>query len=404
MVKDDNYYKILGVEPNADQKAIKKAYNKQVLKWHPDKNKEPGAEEKFKEIQKIYEVLSDAEKRSKYDEYGEEGLNEQGMHHGMDPNDIFQHMFGQGMGFGQRMGRQNNVPSVEKQINVNLEDIYNGKKIDITYNRSDLCSKCDGSGSKSGKSYKCGTCNGRGVRVVTRQMGPGMVQQMQMPCDKCNGQGESVNNNDKCVTCSGTKSEKVKFTFNFDLTPGMPSNVKFGIRGEGNQDVVSKQRSDLNVILTVSEHKVFKRNNNDLIIEQDIELWESLCGFEKQISHISGKKIWFSSNISEQIKSGDIRVIKGYGMPLYKNNKMFGDLVIKFNVVYPTVKYITQNMDKIKEILNTSNLKNDFVKTNCIKVDICKTSANYKDNTDEDDDNGHSNSNHHGQAQECRTQ
>ena len=190
-VADTKLYDILGVPPGASENELKKAYRKLAKEYHPDKN--PNAGDKFKEISFAYEVLSNPEKRELYDRYGEQGLREgSGGGGGMD--DIFSHIFGGGL--FSFMGNQSRSRNGRRRgedmmhpLKVSLEDLYNGKTTKLQLSKNVLCSACSGQGGKSGAVQKCSACRGRGVRIMIRQLAPGMVQQMQSVCSDCNGEG-----------------------------------------------------------------------------------------------------------------------------------------------------------------------------------------------------------------------
>jgi len=211
MVKETEFYDLLGISPDADESAIKKGYRKMAIKYHPDKN--PGdknAEEMFKKVGEAYETLSDPEKRKIYDRFGKEGLTNQGGMGAHSAADIFSQFFG-GMGFG---GFGNSGPrrgdNISSALQVSLEDLYNGKKQKMAVTRNVICSSCKGTGAKNGiKPKKCSECDGRGIKVVIRQMGM-MIQQSQQECPVCHGSGEIINEKDKCTQCKGRKvvSEK----------------------------------------------------------------------------------------------------------------------------------------------------------------------------------------------------
>jgi DnaJ family protein A protein 1 len=210
MVYETKYYDILGVSPTASEAELKKAYRKMALKYHPDKN--PDAGDKFKEISQAYEVLSDSKKRAIYDEGGEQAIKE-GLGRGgggfSSPMDIFNMFFGGGAGPG--MGgsqRSNKSKPIVHKLGVTLEELYNGKTRKLAVSR-DL--KCDDCGGKGGSNVlKCDACRGTGVRVVMKQLGPGMIQQIQSPCSDCGAQGEKIDPAKRCKTCSGKKTVRDK--------------------------------------------------------------------------------------------------------------------------------------------------------------------------------------------------
>lgn len=235
-VDNKKYYELLGVSQDASKDEIKKAYRKLAIKLHPDKG---GDEEKFKEVTRAFEVLSDDEKRRVYDQYGEEGLSQEGMSGGMNAEDIFEAFFGGGL-FGGSRSRSRGPrkgEDVVHSLKVTLNDLYNGKTSKLALNRHRICPSCDGKGTTQPNSItKCKTCNGQGVRVQIRQIGPGMVQQMQSVCPDCSGSGESIREKDKCSKCKGQKVVKERKVLEVYIEPGTEHGQKLVFSGEADEE------------------------------------------------------------------------------------------------------------------------------------------------------------------------
>ncbi|KAL0212086.1 hypothetical protein RCL1_005712 [Eukaryota sp. TZLM3-RCL] len=328
--KGRDFYAILGVDRNATEKEISKAFRKLALQYHPDRNQNnPEAADKFKEISAAYEVLNDAEKRRIYDQYGEEGLSGQGGMGGGNPFDIFE-MFG--MGGGQRGRSKTAADDIVHEMSVSLEDLYNGKTKKIRVTRAVRCLTCNGTGSKSeGGSRKCGQCGGQGRVMQTVRQGF-MIQQMVVPCDACSGKGEVVR--DPCGDCKGNKTVRDSKTLEVFIQKGMKSGSKITFRGDGNEEP-GLSAGDVIVVIKEREHPVFKREGPNLIINKDISLVDALTGVAFVVDHLDGRKILIRSNPGEVIAPGTVKCVSEEGMPFQDSPMMKGNLYVKFNVTFP---------------------------------------------------------------------
>ncbi|KAL6634864.1 hypothetical protein ACP70R_027535 [Stipagrostis hirtigluma subsp. patula] len=331
------YYEVLGVPKTASQDELKKAYRKAAIKNHPDKGGDP---EKFKELSHAYEVLSDPEKREIYDQYGEDALKE-GMGGGsssdFSPFDIFEHLFPGGGAFGggsSRGRRQKRGEDVVHTLKVSLEDLYNGATKKLSLSRNALCKKCKGKGSKSGATGTCHGCRGVGMRTVTRQMGLGMIQQMNVVCPECKGSGEIISEKDKCPSCKGSKVAQEKKVLEVHVEKGMQHGQKIVFQGEADEapDTVT---GDAVFVVQVKDHPKFKRKYDDLYIEHTISLTEALCGFQFVLTHLDGRQLLIKSNPGEVIKPGQHKAINDEGMPQHGRPFMKGRLFVEFNVKFP---------------------------------------------------------------------
>lgn len=340
-----DYYELLGVSKNANSDEIKKQYKKMAMKYHPDRNKEnkEQAAAKFQEISNAYNVLTDPQKKNIYDQCGEEGLKQGGP--GVDPFSMFQEMFGEGgmpgmggMGgfnfgnMGHRGGHRNRENHEVKRMSISLEDLYKGKtvKFNITHNTLK---------NKNTNSIKtCGHCNGTGVEIRVHRMGP-IIQQMQSECSHCNGTGKIIDSN---------SMEKVTKKITVPIEKGMCNGEKIVIQGLGNFNVHSMKNDDLIFIINEQEHDIFKRVDNDLVVGLDINLVDSLIGFKFEFTHLDGSKFLIESN--QILKQNDIKVIKNKGMPYNSRNEVFGDLIFKFNIIYPN-SLDKNTYDTIKNVL-----------------------------------------------------
>jgi len=332
MVKETKYYDLLEVSPEASEAELKKAYRKKALRLHPDKGGDP---ELFKEVTHAYEVLSDSQRRSIYDARGEAGLSESGGMGGMDPQDLFSQLFGGGGFFGgagqSRQGPRKSKDLVHR-VNVTLEELYRGKTTKLALTRNVICTKCGGKGGKEGAVRSCGICNGRGIRVTLRQMGP-MIQQIQQPCDECTGTGEVINQKDRCKTCNGRKTVSEKKMLEVHIDKGMKGGQTITFRGESDQ-APGVTPGDVVIVIEEKPHERFQRKDNDLITEVEIDLLSALAGGSFAIKHLDDRALVVNINPGEIIHDGDLKVIHGQGMPSQRHHEP-GDLYVKLHVKFP---------------------------------------------------------------------
>jgi DnaJ family protein A protein 2 len=303
----------------------------------------------FKKVGEAYEVLSDAEKRKTYDNYGKEGLQEGGGPH-MSANDIFSHFFGGsffgggGGGGGSRTRKGENITSA---LSVTLDDLYNGKSQKMAVTRNVLCSSCKGTGGKNGvKPKTCTDCNGRGVKVTVRQMGM-MIQQSQSECPTCHGEGEILAEKDKCTSCRGRKVSSEKKILQVDIEPGMKEDQRITFRGESDQEP-GVEPGDIVFVLKQKAHSRFTRSGADLLMEKNIPLIEALTGTVFEVNHMDKRQLIVSTKPNTIIKPGDSLMVSEEGMPIYRKPYQKGNLIIKFNVVFPVPSEL--NAKKIKQL------------------------------------------------------
>ncbi|ODN98443.1 chaperone regulator [Cryptococcus wingfieldii CBS 7118] len=330
------YYDLLGVSPEAGEADIKKAYRKNALKHHPDKGGDP---EHFKELTHAYEVLSDSQQRSIYDQLGEAGLKEGGgMGGGVDPQDLFSQLFGGGGGFfggggggrerGPRRGRD-----LVHRITVSLEDLYKGKVQKLALSKSVICKGCDGRGGKAGAVQTCTGCQGRGVKVMLRQLGP-MMQQIQQPCGECEGTGEMMNPKDKCKTCNGKKTNQERKVLEVNIDKGMKGGQQIKFAGESDQQP-GQVAGDVIIVIEEKPHPRFERKGDDLFYNANIDLLTALAGGDFAIEHLDDRALHVTIVPGEVIKPDALKIISGQGMPSYRHHDL-GDLYVRLTVDFPT--------------------------------------------------------------------
>lgn len=343
-VDNEKLYQVLGVAKDADESEIRKAYKKLALKNHPDKG---GDVEKFKEISAAAEILCDPEKRKTYDQYGMEGLEGQGGGEGHSADDIFSMFFGGGGGRGPR-GPQKGEDIVHS-IKASLEDMYNGKTVRLAISRNKPCPDCDGKGGKEGCEKTCTDCQGRGVKVSLRQIGPGMVQQMQSACGSCKGQGKSIAEKDKCKSCKGSKVYKDRKVLEVNIEKGMSHGQKIKFSGEADE-VPGTLPGDVIIVVQQKEHETFKRKGADLVVMMEISLTEALCGFTRTITHLDNRVLHIEVPAGEVTKHDSVKIIRGEGMPQHGNIFNKGGLFVHFSVVFPST-LSADMVAKLKKVL-----------------------------------------------------
>jgi len=336
MSQHTELYDVIGVSPKSTPTEIKKAYLKLAKQYHPDKNPDGRFADKFKDISAAYEILGNAEKRGLYDQYGEEGVTAGGPPGGGGGADLFGNIFDVLNGGGGRRGPRRGEDMVYK-LGITLKEFYNGKTTKLRATRNILCPKCEGSGAKRpGMETICRTCSGRGVRVILRQLGPGMMQRMEAQCNECNGRGEIICDKDKCPKCRGKKviAEEVNLEVNIDK--GMKVGQKVTFPGKANQEPGVKP-GDIVIILQEKPDTScpFHRKGDDLILQHNLTLSEALTGFRFEVTQLDGRILIIESEPGDIVKPGDIRVIEGEGFPKLKNPYLKGNLYIKFKLVFP---------------------------------------------------------------------
>lgn len=334
-----DYYELLGVARDCDERALKSAYRKLAVKFHPDKNPDnPEAADKFKSISHAYEVLSDPEKRSIYDKYGEEGL-QGNAGSSMDPSSIFEAFF-PGFGRGGGSSRPRTGEDIAFRLTVDLKHLYNGTVKKLKVSRTVLCGGCDGQGStRPGATQRCTSCSGRGIKIERRQIGPGMVQQIQTHCSTCGGRGEMIPEADRCPGCRGKKLVPETKVVEVPIDKGMRNGQQIRLGGEGNHEP-GVPPGDLIVELQEKPDEQFERRGQDLVFKRKINLLEALTGFKFALTHLDGRVLIVENKPNQVVEPGDVHVIPDEGMPQYKNPFIKGRLFIAFEIEFPTASQL----------------------------------------------------------------
>lgn len=330
-VDNESYYKLLGVERSASSEEIRKAFRKLAIKHHPDKGGDP---EMFKEICKAYEVLSDAEKRQTYDQFGEKGLDGQGGGHS-DPSDIFEMFFGGGA--SRRPRGPVKGDDVQSELNFTLEQFYNGATRKMAINRTKICDGCEGKGGPESAFKKCPECNGQGIRLITRRMGP-MISQSQAPCGHCRASGKYIAPDDACSKCEGRCTLKERKILEVNLPRGSPEGHRIVCRGEADEKP-GELAGDVIFICTQAPHSLFTRKGSDLFIKKTITLKEALTGTHFSIDHLDGETKVIRTAADEIVTPGLVLCLEGAGMPQSLSRFDLGNLYVQFDIQFP--KHLT---------------------------------------------------------------
>ena len=370
MAEKRDYYEVLEVPKTATAEEIKKAYRKKAIQYHPDKN--PGdkeAEEKFKEAAEAYEVLSDPQKRARYDQYGFAGMGGQGGFSGggMSMEDIFTH-FGdifQGAGFdigdigemfmggGRSRGpRQRRGSDLRGKVTLTLEEIATGCEKKIKVRRLVECKDCHGTGSADGKTETCPTCHGSG-RVTRAQRGIFGMMQVQSVCDTCGGEGRIVKN--KCTKCGGQGVVRDEDIITVNIPAGVMGGMQLTVPGKGNAAPRGGAPGDLLVMIEEEEHKDFIRQDSDLIYNLLLDMPTAVLGGQVQIPTLTGD---VKITVTPGTQPGKVLRMRGKGLPRidqYGRSYGQGDLLINVGV------YIPERLNKderklIEQLQNSPNI------------------------------------------------
>lgn len=324
-------YELLGIQRNAEISAIKSAYRKQAIKYHPDKNKgNKEAEEKFKEVTFAYEVLSDATKREQYDRFGIEGLSASGGFQNASGgfgdifSDIFEDFFG-----GQSRSNQSRAQrgaDLAMQIEIDFMQAVKGCSEPVKVKRHEQCRVCAGEGAEPGsKKTTCPTCQGAGEVVSSS----GFFN-LRQTCGRCRGTGQIIER--LCSTCHGSGREETNRSISIKIPAGVDNGNRIRVTGEGEGGVKGGPRGDLYVEIFVAPHEMFKRNGLDLICEIPISFTQAALGGELEIPTLEGSD---RLEIDEGTQTGKIFKIKGKGVPSIRGERV-GDLLIHVIVETPT--------------------------------------------------------------------
>jgi len=372
-IDNQGYYDILGISKDASSTEIKKAFRKKAIKEHPDRG---GDEELFKKISEAYEVLSDETNKEKYDRCGKEGINSNDINN----SDIYDILSGNRRGTQQNKGKD-----IIHKLKVQLENFYTGitKKLSIPRKIISASNK---------EPSKCSTCKGYGRITHMKQCGGNMIQQVQSQCPKCNGDGYI------CKFITEKKQYKIV------IEKGVKDGAKIKFEGEGNQSP-NGPPGDIIIILTQIKHSIFTRKHNDLYMNQDIYLSDSLCGAKFIVNHLDDRPLLISS---KDILTPDMhKMVIGEGMPIHENPFSKGNLIINFTIIFPDKLLMNDDKKNITSILpipKSIDIPNNIEFYDLEEVNIQNENQNQNQAYDSDDesDDPHNQHHHHGPiGQQC---
>ena len=347
------YYEILQIQRNATAAEIKKAYRKKALKYHPDRNEgDSEAEEKFKQVNEAYQVLSDTEKRAIYDKYGKKGLENQGFHGYSEMNmddlgSIFESIFGGafsssgfGGGFGGKQKQRKYPLDTAIELELEFKEAIFGCKKEVEYSFKEPCSDCDGTGAEDGKMEQCKDCHGKG-QVFYKQ---GFMTFSQT-CPKCQGAGSTAIK--KCKSCDGTGYIEDLNSVTIDIPAGIDNGNRMRVSGKGNVDEYGRS-GDLYIEISVKDDERFVRHDDDIYIEVPILFTQAALGGETTVPTLTGE-----TTLDLEVGTTDKQqfTFKGEGIPNVQT-KQKGNLIVQVKVTFP--KKLTQQQRELLEKLTKS--------------------------------------------------
>ena len=351
MAEKRDFYEVLGVKKGASEDELKKAYRKLAKENHPDLH--PGDKEceaRFKEINEAYEVLSDPDKRAKYDQFGHaafdpsQGFGGGGGFGGFEGfggfGDIFSDIFGGGFGFGGGGGRNPNAPrkgdNLRATVNIKFEEAAFGVKKDVFVSKIEQCPDCKGTGCAEGTTAEvCPDCKGTGTVMSTKRTPFGMVQSSEQ-CPKCKGRGKVIHS--PCKTCRGMGSVRRQHKVSVSIPAGIDDGQTISLKGQGNAGLNGGPAGDLLITVLVQPHARFERDGASILLDQEISFSQAALGAEVEVPTLDGK---VKLNIPEGTQTGTTFRLKGKGVPFLRNGGR-GDQFVTVNVAVPRSMTSTQ--------------------------------------------------------------
>jgi len=356
-----DYYEVLGVPRTATEEELKKAYRTLAKKYHPDLNPDnKEAEAKFKEANEAYAVLSDADKRRNYDQYGHAGVDGQGFGgfeggFNIDLEDLFGNLFGGFGGGGRRRSGPQRGANLKYRMNLDFMEAAFGVERQITINKEDHCDTCKGTGTRDGSApEKCGACGGTG-QVSQRQQTMFGTVMTSRPCPTCRGTGNLIK--DPCPSCSGRGLRQKSKPLNVKVPAGINEGEMLTVRGEGEPGTLGGPYGDLYIEIHIRPHPVFERNGTNTACEIPITFPQAALGAEIEVPTIDGP---YKYRIKEGTQPGDTFTIRGKGIPHLNRNNIRGDHI--FRVVLEVPKHLSDSQKEILQQFDQTCTDKNYVK------------------------------------------
>ncbi|MCC6146954.1 MAG: molecular chaperone DnaJ [Anaerolineaceae bacterium] len=348
MVTQRDYYEVLGIGRNASPEDLKGAFRNLARQYHPDVNKEHNAEERFKEINEAYAVLSDPDKRAAYDRFGHAGVNGMG---GMpdfttvNVSDIFEEVFGFGTNRRQRKGPRRGA-DLAYTIDLTFEEAIFGVEKEVEITRDETCTTCSGSGAEPGTSpIRCANCGGHGEVQTMRQTFLGSMVQV-TTCPTCNGKGEVINT--PCKVCRGRGIERKTIKKVVQVPAGVDGDIQIRLAGEGQPGVNGGPNGNLFFKVNVRPHKFFRRRDNNILIDLSVNIAQAALGAEVEIPTMDGPA---KLKIPAGVQPGKVLTMKGKGVPYLRGNGR-GDQLVILNIEVPT-RLTSEQRDLFEKLAQT---------------------------------------------------
>ena len=379
MSEKRDYYEVLEIPRTANEEDIKKAFRRKALQFHPDRNREDGATERFKEINEAYQVLSDSESRARYDRFGHQGVNGnagrgfEGFSDFGGFGDIFESFFGGAAGTRVRRGQD-----VELSLTISFRDAIFGTSREANVMRQEICSRCSGSRGEPGSTKStCQTCNGAGkVRRAQRTLFGNFEQISE--CPTCRGIGTRVDR--PCIQCNAIGVANNRRKISIDIPPGVDDGTRIVMRGHGNVGEYGGQTGDLYVRVTVEPDRVFSRSGNDVLIRAELNVVSAMLGGMIIVPTLEGDQ---EVRVDPGVQTGHQIILRGLGVPRLRNDGPRGDQVIQIAVITPRSLTMEQK-DIVRKLGDTMRATDE----RALDPIIVENDIMYGSRSTQDDDNG----------------